>query len=161
MSPKQVWSWHLVVAGALLFSQCNMAWRNFLWAMGSGCWSFDSPWCFISTKCGSSISAKFLTHRVHTVCFCTLNAILDPWCSLCKGSSLMWPFSSWWTLTSSSTTSICASWRLAILAVKSHGVHVESCILHYWGWFKETQVFWFRKWKIQIIKLDQHFLICR
>jgi hypothetical protein len=24
MSPKQVWSWHLAVVAALLFSQCNM-----------------------------------------------------------------------------------------------------------------------------------------
>jgi hypothetical protein len=27
---------------ALLFSQCNVAWRNFVWAGGSGCWSSDS-----------------------------------------------------------------------------------------------------------------------
>jgi hypothetical protein len=29
MSPKQVWSWQLVVAAALLFSQCNVVWRSF------------------------------------------------------------------------------------------------------------------------------------
>jgi hypothetical protein len=46
-------------------------------------------------------------------------------CSVCKGSSLRWPFSSWLTSTSTSTISICGSWRLAILAVKSHVVHVE------------------------------------
>jgi hypothetical protein len=65
-------------ARALLFSQCNMAWRSFLRARGSGCWSFDSPWCFISSKCGSSISARLLIHGAHTACFCTLVAIFDP-----------------------------------------------------------------------------------
>jgi hypothetical protein len=44
---------------ALLFSQCNMAWRSFPWARGLGCQSFHFPCCFISTKCGSSISARF------------------------------------------------------------------------------------------------------
>jgi hypothetical protein len=33
---------------ALLFSQCNMTWRSFVWAGGSGCQSFDSSWYFIS-----------------------------------------------------------------------------------------------------------------
>jgi hypothetical protein len=37
--------------GALLFSQYNVAWRSFIWAR-----SFDSFWCFISAKCGFSIS---------------------------------------------------------------------------------------------------------
>jgi hypothetical protein len=65
MSPKQVWSWQLAVAVAHLFSQCNMWWRSFLWSRGSVCQSFDSPWCFIFAKCGSSVSAKFLIHRAH------------------------------------------------------------------------------------------------
>jgi hypothetical protein len=78
MSIKQVWSQHLVVVRALLFSQCNVARRSFPWARGSGCRSFDSPWCFISVKCGSSISARFLIHGAHAVCFCALVAILDP-----------------------------------------------------------------------------------
>jgi hypothetical protein len=78
MSPKQVWSWYLVAAAALLFSQCNMAWRSFLWARGSGCRRFDSPLCFISARCGFSISARFLIHTVHAVCFCTLVTILGP-----------------------------------------------------------------------------------
>jgi hypothetical protein len=63
--------------GALLFSQCNVAWRSFVWVGGSGCWSFDSSWCFICGKCGSSVSARFLIYRAH-ICFCTLVAILDP-----------------------------------------------------------------------------------
>jgi hypothetical protein len=46
--------------GALLFSQCNVAWRSFLQPRGSGCQSFDSSWCFVSMKCDSSISARFL-----------------------------------------------------------------------------------------------------
>jgi hypothetical protein len=32
---------------ALLFSQCNVAWRTYPWARGSGCQSFDSPCCLI------------------------------------------------------------------------------------------------------------------
>jgi hypothetical protein len=67
-----------VVAGAHLFSQCNMAWSSFLQAKVSGCQSFDSPWCLISAKSGSSISAKFWDHGAHTVWFCTLVTILDP-----------------------------------------------------------------------------------
>jgi hypothetical protein len=63
--------------GALLFSQCNVAWRSFVRARGSGCQSFDSSWCFISTKCGSNGSARFLICRAHAVCFCALVAILD------------------------------------------------------------------------------------
>jgi hypothetical protein len=78
MSPKQVWSPRLVAVAAHLFSQCNMVWRSFLRARGSGCQSFDSPWCFISAKCGSTISARFLIHRAHAVCFCPLVAIFDP-----------------------------------------------------------------------------------
>jgi hypothetical protein len=66
------------VVAALMFSQCNVARRSFPWARGSGCRSFDSPWCFISVKCGSSISARFLIHGAHAVCFCALVAILDP-----------------------------------------------------------------------------------
>jgi hypothetical protein len=76
MSPKQVWS-RCLAAGVLLFSQCDMAWRIFPWARGSGCWSFDSPWCFISTKYSSSVSARFWSHGAHAVCFCALIAILD------------------------------------------------------------------------------------
>jgi hypothetical protein len=64
--------------GALQFSQCNVAWRNFVWAGSSGGRSFDSFWCFISAKGGSRVSAWFLIYRAHTVCFCTLVAILDP-----------------------------------------------------------------------------------
>jgi hypothetical protein len=78
ISPKQVWGWCLVVVVSLLFSQCSVAWRRFLQARGSWSWSFDSPCCFISTKCGSSISARFLIHRAHIVWFCALVAILDP-----------------------------------------------------------------------------------
>jgi hypothetical protein len=58
-----------------------MAWGNFLWARGSGCQSFDSPWCFISTKCGSSISARFLIHGAQAV-FAALSKALSAWLSL-------------------------------------------------------------------------------
>jgi hypothetical protein len=55
-----------------------MVWRSFVQARGLVCQSFDSSWCFISTKCGSSISAKFLIYGAQAVCFFTLVAILDP-----------------------------------------------------------------------------------
>jgi hypothetical protein len=32
--------------GALLFSQCKVAWSSFVWAGDSGCRSFDSSLCF-------------------------------------------------------------------------------------------------------------------
>jgi hypothetical protein len=75
MSLKQIWSCHLAAMGTLLFSQWNVEWRSFLQVSGSGCWSFDSPWCFISAKCSSSITARFLIHGAHTVCFCALVTI--------------------------------------------------------------------------------------
>jgi hypothetical protein len=53
-----------------------VTWRSFVQAGGSGCWIPDSSWCFFSVKCGSSISERFLIHDAHTVCFCTLVAIL-------------------------------------------------------------------------------------
>jgi hypothetical protein len=92
-----VWAWHSLVWSAKclssrfgagggggnsgssashLFSQCNVVWISFLWARGSGHRSLDSPWRFISTKCGSSISARFLSHRDHAFWFCTLVTIL-------------------------------------------------------------------------------------
>jgi hypothetical protein len=43
---------------------------------GLGCWSFGSPCCFISAKCGSSVSARFWNHKPHAVSFCALVTIL-------------------------------------------------------------------------------------
>jgi hypothetical protein len=77
MSLKQIWSWQLAVMATLLFSQCNVVGWSFLWDRSSGCQSFDSPWCFISAKCSSSVSARFWSHGAHTVCFCALVTILD------------------------------------------------------------------------------------
>jgi hypothetical protein len=65
-------------AGTLLFSQCNVVWRSFVWAEGSGCQSFDSSLWFSSDKCGSSISAKLLIYGADIVFFCLLVTILDP-----------------------------------------------------------------------------------
>jgi hypothetical protein len=65
-------------AGALLLSQCNVAWRSFVQAGGSGCQSFYYSWWFFSAKYGSTISANFLIYGAHTVCFCPLVTILDP-----------------------------------------------------------------------------------
>jgi hypothetical protein len=62
-------------AGALLFSQCKVAWRSFVWARGTGCLSFASSWWFFSAKCGSSISGKFLIYGAHGVCFLPLASI--------------------------------------------------------------------------------------
>jgi hypothetical protein len=63
---------------ALLFPQFNVAWRNFVQARSSVCWIPHCSWWFLSAKCGSSVSAKFLIYGAHTVCFCTLVTILDP-----------------------------------------------------------------------------------
>jgi hypothetical protein len=63
--------------GILLFSQCNIAWRSFLWVGGSGCQSFAYSWWSFSAKCGSSITERFLIYGAHTVCFLPLVAILD------------------------------------------------------------------------------------
>jgi hypothetical protein len=60
--------------GALLFSHCNVVWRSFVQAGGSGS---RCSWCFFSAKCGFSISAKFLICGAHAVCFFPLVAISD------------------------------------------------------------------------------------
>jgi hypothetical protein len=88
-------------AGALLFSQCNVAWSSFVQAGGSGCLCFDSSWCFFSAKCSSSASARVLIYRAHTVCFCTLVAILDPppnlWCIIYLiFSTILWRSCNLW-----------------------------------------------------------------
>jgi hypothetical protein len=62
-----------------------MVWRSFLWARGSVYRGFDSHWCFISAKCGSSTSERFWSHGAHAVWFHTLVAILD----LYLGKNLM------------------------------------------------------------------------
>jgi hypothetical protein len=64
--------------GALLVSQCNVVWRSFVQAGGLGCRGFGSSWWFFSAKGGSSISARFLIFRAHTICFFPLATILDP-----------------------------------------------------------------------------------
>jgi hypothetical protein len=64
--------------GVLLFSQCNMVWRSFVWAGDKGCQSFNSSQCFSSAKCGYGVSARFLIYGTHAVCFCILDTILDP-----------------------------------------------------------------------------------
>jgi hypothetical protein len=60
-----------------LFSQCVMAWRRLPQARGSECQSFNSPWCFTSTKYGSSVSPRSLIHGAHSVCVCDPVTILD------------------------------------------------------------------------------------
>jgi hypothetical protein len=68
--------------GALLLSQCNVAWKRFAQAKGLGCRSFAYSWWSFSAKCGSSVSERFLIYGAHGVCFLPLVAILDPWISL-------------------------------------------------------------------------------
>jgi hypothetical protein len=46
--------------GALLFSQCNVAWRSFVWAGGSECQSFDSSWCFFLPSVAPASQQDFL-----------------------------------------------------------------------------------------------------
>jgi hypothetical protein len=62
---------------AHLFSQCIVTWRSLSQARGSGCQCFIFPWCFISAKSDSSVSARSLIHRAHTACVCVPVAILD------------------------------------------------------------------------------------
>jgi hypothetical protein len=64
--------------GALLDSQCNMAWRSFVPAGDSECWIFASSWCLFFAKGGSRSSARFLTYGAHAVCFLLLVTMLDP-----------------------------------------------------------------------------------
>jgi hypothetical protein len=45
--------------GALRFSQCNVVWKSFVCAGGSGCQSFASSWCFFPAKCGSTSEQDF------------------------------------------------------------------------------------------------------
>jgi hypothetical protein len=61
---------------APLFSQCFVAWRSLPQARGSECQSFNSPWCFTSAKCGSSVSVSSLIHRAYAVCIYVPVAIL-------------------------------------------------------------------------------------
>jgi hypothetical protein len=58
-------------------SQCNVTWRSFVQAGGSGCKSFTYSWWFFSAKCGSRVSARFLIYGSRAVCFLPLVAILD------------------------------------------------------------------------------------
>jgi hypothetical protein len=51
--------------------------------------SFNSPWCFLSTKHGSSVSARSLIHRVHAVYICVPVTILDPLCYIFKFISIL------------------------------------------------------------------------
>jgi hypothetical protein len=71
MSPKAGLEPLFGGTGALLFSQSNVAQRNFAWAGGSGCHCFDSSWCFFSCQVCSIISAIYLIYGAHAVCFCT------------------------------------------------------------------------------------------
>jgi hypothetical protein len=52
-------------AGALLFSQCNVAWRSFDRLGVQGVEVLILLGAFFSDKCGSSISARFLIYRAH------------------------------------------------------------------------------------------------
>jgi hypothetical protein len=61
--------------GALLSSQCNMAWRRFVLAGGLGCQNFASSWFFFSAKCGSSVSTRLLVYRAQLIL--PLDTILD------------------------------------------------------------------------------------
>jgi hypothetical protein len=48
-----------VAVAVLKFSHCNMLCGSFPQARGSGDQWFHSSWCFISAKCGSSVSGRF------------------------------------------------------------------------------------------------------
>jgi hypothetical protein len=72
--------------GTFLFSQCNMAWRSFVQAVGLGCRSFACSWWFFSAKC---VFSKILIYRAHAVCFLPLAAaILDPLSAFSSGTHI-------------------------------------------------------------------------
>jgi hypothetical protein len=49
---------------SLLFSQCKVAWRSFVWAGGSGCQSSDSSWCFFLPSMAPASQQDFLFMEV-------------------------------------------------------------------------------------------------
>jgi hypothetical protein len=78
MSPKQIWSWHLVVREPSHF--LTVTWcREALYGLGvQGVEALIPLGGFFSVKCGSSVSARFFIHGAHAVCFCNLVGILGP-----------------------------------------------------------------------------------
>jgi hypothetical protein len=81
MTPKQVWSQRLAVLEPSCF--LHVMWcGEALYELEVDGVSFDSSWFFISTKCGSSVPAKFLIYGAHSVYFYALVAYLP----LHKGS---------------------------------------------------------------------------
>jgi hypothetical protein len=77
MSPKNVWSPHLVTQELSCFLSVTWHGETLYSLGGSGCWHFDYSWCFFSAKCGFSISARLLIYGAHAVCFCTLVSVLE------------------------------------------------------------------------------------
>jgi hypothetical protein len=76
-------------------SWCIVAWRRLPRARGSGCQSFNSPWCFTLTKHGSSFSARSLIHTAHAVYVCVPFAILGSHLGSVFQSSLLICLSIW------------------------------------------------------------------
>jgi hypothetical protein len=89
VSPKQVWSWHLVAQEPSCFLSVTWHVEALYWLGVQWCQNPVSSWWFFSANCDSSISARFLIYRVPTVCFLPLVTILDPPCpSLLKKTFL-------------------------------------------------------------------------
>jgi hypothetical protein len=77
MPPKQVWSQHLVVREPPCF--LSVMWHGeALYRLGVQGIKILILFGVFSDKLDSSFSARFLIYGAHTVCFCTLVAILDP-----------------------------------------------------------------------------------
>jgi hypothetical protein len=69
--------WTFGSVGALMFSQCNVAWRSH---GGSGCQIFYSSWCFFFCQVWLQHLRKFFIYGAHSVCFCPLKK----WTTLCS-----------------------------------------------------------------------------
>jgi hypothetical protein len=77
-SPMQVWSLCLVVREPSCFLSVTWHGEALYWLVVGGVRGLLLLGGFFSAKCGSSVSARFLIYRAHTVCFLPLVTILDP-----------------------------------------------------------------------------------
>jgi hypothetical protein len=64
----------------LLVSQCNMVWRIFVQAEGSGCWSFAYSWCFYFCQVWLQCLSKIFD--LWSSCCLLPLSILDPLCNI-------------------------------------------------------------------------------
>jgi hypothetical protein len=86
MSLKQILSQFIVAVGAVLFSQCKVAWTSFLQARVQGVEVLILLGALFLPSVAPSSLQDFLYTEL-TFCFCTLLIILDPLPALSKHST--------------------------------------------------------------------------